>query len=1015
MGANGEVGGPDTLSLEDCEPDRAAVAAPAQLPHVGWDRYELLELLGTGGMGEVYKARDRRLGRLVAIKLVLGADPNLAVRFVREARAQARLDHPNICRIYEVGERDGRAYLALQLVDGEPLHRAAATMSLDDKIGVLRDVAAAIHEAHRLGIVHRDLKPGNILVERGADARWLPVVMDFGLAREATVEAGLTVSGAVLGTPAYMSPEQARGDGRAVDRRTDIYGLGATLYELLTGRPPFPVASLAVALQRVIHDDPPAPRSLAPGVPVDLETIALKCLAKDPSARYPSARALADDLGRYLDGEPILGRRRSLWQRARQRTRRHRALVVLGAWSLAALGAVAALGISAWLDSRAERARNQERAVLAERLGSDAKDIEQSLRMAYLLPLHDAGPDRERIRALMQRIAGTRHDLGARGDAIVHNALGRGHLALHEWREAADELALGEAAGPQPPELHAARGRALGELYHRELEAARWSGDNAWLERRKQQLAQRYLAPALAELGQSAASGDDAELLAALVALYRGDFAGAERVAGAVAARDGSSFEAHRLAGDAAYGAAIAAFDHGQYDAAREALERAGARYAGASEIARSDASLYEAAARAWLQRAEVDFRQGREQRAPLEHALDALDHALRAEPGNADDYTTRSYALLRWCQTPSLREPGDVHALLDRSAGAAQRAVEFDPRNARAWDALGNAHVYRGIYEHDHGGHGAAWWTRAVDEIGKALALQPDDPWVSNDLGVAHRWRGADLERTGADPMPEYEAALRWYARATALEPDYLYAWENQAELHTSIAEHQAALGIDPRPAVERATAASESCLAIDPNFYSMFQTLARAQLVLADYQLDAGGEPGAAIAAARNYLARTAAVRPGLMADSYQLAVAARVEAAFQLGRGVAPTSALATGRAALAEARRLAPGSPYPYVEAARIGLVAATWEARSGRDALPALREARAAADQAVTLDGRLADALLAAAEVSLRLAIMRPSPAIIDRGVAYADQLLAQHPRLPRAQAVRAALLKRRVP
>jgi serine/threonine protein kinase len=995
----------ETLPTEDAV---KAVPAAAGPPVARWDHYEVLELLGKGGMGEVYKARDLHLDRTIAIKFLLGAHPNLRMRFVQEARAQSRIDHPNVCRVYTAGEVNGHAYIALQLVHGEPLHKAAARMSLDEKIAVMRDVALAIQEAHARHIVHRDLKPANVMVERTEDGRWFPIVMDFGLAREATIEAGLTASGALLGTPAYMSPEQARGDGRAVDRRSDVYSLGATLYELLTGRPPFSTTAWPQVLTQVIHDDPPAPRSLVPNLPTDLETIALKCLAKDPAQRYPSARALADDLGRYLDGEPILGRRLSLWQRARLRARRHRALVILGASSLAIILAVGALGVGGLIR---ERARTAESTRLAERLSQDATKIESSLREAYQWPLHDTRDDRKRIRERMDIIAATPHDLGALGEGIVHEALGRGHLALQEWRETEDELGRAEAAGRQTPELHAARGRALGELYHRALEEVRRSDDKAWLARRQQELVQRYLQPALIELEKSRPSGEDAALLEARVALYRRDFATAEKGALAVAEHAPGSSEARKLAADAAYEAAIQAFDHGDYDAARQGLEGAAKLYAEASEVARSDASVYEAAAETWLQHAEADFRQGRDPREPLEHALEVIELALRADPDDAPAYTTKAYVLLRWYRTPLLSGLGDQRALLDSIAQAAARAVKIDPRDVHAWDALGNAHLYRGIYEHENSGQGAPWWNRALDEFGKALAIQPEDPRSNNGLGTVHRWLGTGLDAAGSDPMPEYQAALRSYEHATAINPQYVNAWTNQADLHTSIAEYDIAIGIDPRSAVESAQRAGEQALNNDPNFYGPLDTLAQAQLALVQYLVETGGDPTPALTSARRYLDRDEQLVPEHMPIWFFRLVAARAEAAFRLHQGTDPTSFVAMGRAALKEALRLKPNTVFSYVESARLELVAAAWAAHAGRNSTALLAKARADAEKAIAINDQLADAKLAAAEVCLQIAIEHPSRAIIDLGKDYVDKALARTPRLRKAQTVRAALLR----
>jgi serine/threonine-protein kinase len=1014
MGSKPEVDGAEIEGVDTMSDEGAVAAAPlaSEPPVTGWDRYELLDLLGHGGMGAVYKARDRRLGRIVAIKLILGADPGLAIRLAREARAQARIDHPHVCRVHEVGEVDGRPYIALQFIAGEPLRTAAARMTLDQKIAVMRDVAEAIQEAHRLGIVHRDITPANVLIELTEDGRWFPVVVDFGLARETTVDAGLTRSGAVLGTPQYISPEQARGDLRAIDRRSDVYGLGAVLYELLTGRPPFADPALAQLLARVIHDEPAHPRSVVSSLPVDLETIALKCLAKDPAQRYASARALADDLGRYLAGQPILGRRPSLWHRLRLRARRHRAVVALGAGSLAVIAVVSALGVRAWLMSRAERSRTAEITVLAQRLGQEAKDIELFLRTAYQLPLQDTRPARDLIRARMRAIAATRHGLGALGDAVVHDALGRGHLALHEWREATDELTRARDAGLDTPELHAARGRALGELYHRALENARRSGDPAWLAGRRAELDRQYLTPAMAELAVSRGSGDSEAYLEAMIALYRNDFTAAERTALAAADHAPWLFEARKLAADAAHGGALVAFDRGDYDAARPGFERAEALYAQATEVARSDASVYEASAQASLQRAELDFRQGRSPREPLDRALEAIDRALRASPDDGPAYTTKAYVLLRWYRTPALYGAGEAVPLLERIAEAAGRAVELDAQDAGAWDALGNAHTLRGTYESYHGGQGAAWWQRARDEIGHALAIRPGDPWANNDLGIVHRWLGTSLDQTGRDPMPEYEAALRSYERATTSDPQYAIAWSNQVDLQATIAEYHASRGVDPRPDADRARRAGERCLAIDPSFDLVLDNMAQAQLSLANHLTETRGDPAGPLAIARDYLDRAEQRHPGHMITWFHRLAAAGAEARVRLRDGLDPTPALDAGRAALVEVLRLQPGSPDAYVEAARLDLVEAARAASQHGAASAILARARANAAKAIALDSQFADAKLVAAEACLQIAIAQHSREAAQCGLDYVDQALAINPQLARARELRAALTRR---
>jgi WD40 repeat protein len=347
------------------------------------DGYEVLGELGRGGMGIVWKARQVAADRVVALKMILAgeqADEEQRQRFRTEAQAVARLDHANIVKVFEVGEHQGRPYFTLEFCPGGSLQRKLAGTPLPPReAAVLVEVLAqAMAAAHQHGIIHRDLKPSNVLL--GADDT--PKISDFGLAKKLDENSSWTQTGAVMGTPSYMAPEQAQGRTQEQGPLVDVYALGAILYECLTGRPPFKAATMLDTLFQVVHDDPVSVRQLQPQTPRDLETIALTCLQKQPSRRYAQAQDLAEDLRRWLAGEPIRARPVGALERAVKWVRRKPAIA--GLLTLVLLVALAGVGGILWQYGEAVRERNNARTErdTARAKKKEAEEREEETRQA---------------------------------------------------------------------------------------------------------------------------------------------------------------------------------------------------------------------------------------------------------------------------------------------------------------------------------------------------------------------------------------------------------------------------------------------------------------------------------------------------------------------------------------------------------------------------------------------------------------------------------------------------------
>ncbi|MCY3021146.1 MAG: serine/threonine-protein kinase [Planctomycetota bacterium] len=396
--AGGSAPSPATTPTFIADAARSHAADDGHAPSRKLGPYALVRLLGRGGMGAVWEALDTRLNRRVAVKvMVVGeqASEQETERFRREAQNSAKLRHPNIVPVHDFGVEAGQQYLVMDLADGVMLADALRQrqFSYREKAILLEKVARAVQYAHEQGVIHRDLKPSNVMLEfaKGGSvageakpgsstnvalpvnehAVGEPLVMDFGLAKDIAKDSSLSQSGQVMGTPAYMPPEQAEGRIKDIGPRSDVYSLGAILYEMLTGRVPFTGENAMQVLRATCHDDPIPPRRITPDVPRDLETICLKCMEKEPTKRYESAQALAEDLGRWLNGEPIVARASSPWERAAKWVRRRPTAAALVCVSIVAL--LALVGGGLWYNTQLVAERNKAVAEAGAKRGTDSQ------------------------------------------------------------------------------------------------------------------------------------------------------------------------------------------------------------------------------------------------------------------------------------------------------------------------------------------------------------------------------------------------------------------------------------------------------------------------------------------------------------------------------------------------------------------------------------------------------------------------------------------------------------------
>jgi len=797
-----------------------------------WKQYRNLRFLAEGGMGRVFKAHDPSLKRVVALKFLRRDAPEMGKRFVMEAQHQARVEHPNICRVYEVGEWQGQSYIAMQYVKGDTLEALRLELSLEEKVRVMATVAEAIHAAHRVGLIHRDLKPANIMVRR-VELGLEPMVLDFGLARG--LDAGeFTQAGLALGTIHYMAPEQARGQHARINQTTDVYGLGATLHKLLTGEVPFAAHDGMEVLRRTVETDVPPLRRLVPDLPGDLDTITRKCLEKDQARRYESALALAEDLHRWLGGLPIRARKPTLFYLARKWAGRHQLVMAVAGIALLALLSLGALAVVT-----ATRARAQAR--YAQHFGQEAERIEALLRYAHLLPPHDVRPELDQARTRMARLEDEARRAGRLATGPAAYALGRGHLALGDVERANQLLEQAWSAGLHTPEVSLALGRAQAQSYQRALDLARALPSKELREAREKELAKELRDPALERLRQGAPAALEAPAYQeALVAFMGGQWDLAQAKAREALQGTPWLFEAKRLEGEVLLERAKAAQNP---DAILPLLAQAEGAFQAARRLGPSDPATVLDLVRTLSERATTELGSGRKAEATLAACREAVAGARLLRPDQGEAPARLGRALSTWAALQDGAKP-QTKAAFQEALALSGEALALEPDHPALVALRVPILTAEGKRLRATGGDPLPRFQEALDLARRAQARHPQEPTFGVLVALAcMRKMTWELNR-GLAPWESFEEGLRQARALRDRFPDLPGAYDGLANLWVERAEFEHLHGLDPRPSVAAALEAAATAKARGLRLKNPGWIEGDAHLILGEFLLATAGE---------------------------------------------------------------------------------------------------------------------------------------------------------------------------
>lgn len=803
-----------------------------------WEKYQLEELLGQGSYGQVYKATDQKLKRIVALKILNSSPDEKTEKFRNEARNQAMVDHPNICKVYEVGSFKNRYYISMQFIEGDTLNHFSKQLNLIEKIKIFKKVANGLHAAHLTGLIHRDVKPTNILIKKKADGKYIPYITDFGIAKQLDSPA-LTKDHLTTGSPNYMSPEQAAGDKyKALDIRTDIYSLGVTIYELLSGKLPHTGEMSIEVMFKIINKDPEHICKVSPATPKDLGAIVMKCLEKDPEKRYESAKELADDLDRFLQGNPVKARPSGIFYKTFKKITKYPVISTL--MTLSTILIFMLLGF--WTS---EKVQNSKKIEIGQQMGQMINNSENIMRISHMMPLHNIESDMEKVKKEIIKIEKLMSKMGNIGKGPGFYAIGKCYSILNDQNKAQKYFEKSMELKYLNDDLFYQLGFIYGNIYKEKCEKLNESLNKKTFEIQREELKKEYLNKALKMFEKSKENGSHLKYYGeAFLCFIKQDYQNTLKNCEKAIEVSNWFYEAILLNGQTHLYLAEKMGFAGNFQEAEIEYELAKKHFLKAIAIAQSDPNCHKLLALLWIKRF-TNLRNSTKQ-LPL-YRNNALEELKKAEQINPNDPNLSVvFAQFYWHWAEYLMESGkDLAEYIEIGIKYGKKAIELNKNNYEAYHHLGNCYLYEGINQMYLGENPEKSFNKALYNYNKSIKIANSFILNYTNVGVIYAYLGQYLYLHGFDPIETLEKGVDHFLKAEKIDPNNLFIYSNLGGIFYLAGNYLFDIGKNPLDYYEKANDCYGNALNLSPADNSLYVNLSGTCISIAEYGLKLGENP--------------------------------------------------------------------------------------------------------------------------------------------------------------------------